>query len=325
MFKLTKKLPVGIAALCVVSVFGLKDTGVFVNEHVQTTYSGNKIAFAQGEKVEILEKTDNGYIVAKGKAKVTIPEEKISVSGTNDVYKVIKNTAVKNNNDVIRNLFIGEELDLLEDKGEGIVVKCKNDGVVGYVPKDSVELIFTAKTQEPKKVEAKKADTKKEDVVKVLDKEEDEIAKAANTKNVVVVNNKKEESSDSKNVPASANKAIDSALNKLGSPYVWGSTGDGGYDCSGLVYSVYKDELGVNLPRTSKDQSNYGTSLSKSELRKGDLVFFNTFGNGVSHVGIYMGEGKFVHASYSQKKVVVSDLNENYYTKTFVKGTRILK
>lgn len=309
MFNLAKKLPIGIATLCVVSLFGLKDTGVFVNEHVQTTYGGNKITFAKGEKVEVLEKTDNGYIVSKGKAKVTIPEDKIAMESANDVYKVVKPAAIKNNSELIRNLFIGEELLLIEDRGDGIIAKSKNDGVTGYVPKDSIELISTVKKPEPKK----------EDVVKVLNKEEEQKKNA--DKKVVVVKNYKEKSANS----AIAETAINSALNKIGSPYVWGSAGDGAYDCSGLVYSVYKNELGINLPRTSRDQSNYGTSVSKDDLQKGDLVFFDTFGKGVSHVGIYMGEGKFVHSSYSQKKVVVSDLSDNYYAKNFVKATRVLK
>lgn len=331
MFKITRKVPIGVAALCVVSLFGLKDTGVFVNEHVQTTYSGNKIVFSEGEKVEVLEKSDNGYIVAKGKAKVTVPTEKIQLSGGNDIYKVTKNTSIKNDDKVIRNLFIGEELTLTEDKGDVVVAKC-SDGTEGTVTKDSLDLVFTTKKEEPVKKEKAKEEVKAEEKVqeKPVEKTEEKantVSMKASEEDKKVSMNKVENKEEKKAAPANAsvaNAAVDSALNKLGSSYVYGATGNGGYDCSGLVYSVYKNELGVSVPRSSREQSQYGEQVSKSDLQTGDLVFFNTSGRGVSHVGIYMGDGDFVHASSGQRKVMVSNLGEDYYSSRYVNATRVL-
>ena len=77
MVSFKNKLPLGLFALCAVSIVGMKDTGVFINEHVQKAYSGNEIDFSIGEKVEVLERKGNDYFVQKGKAKVTIPQDKI--------------------------------------------------------------------------------------------------------------------------------------------------------------------------------------------------------------------------------------------------------
>ena len=91
-----------------------------------------------------------------------------------------------------------------------------------------------------------------------------------------------------------ADKVISFAKTLLGKKYSWGAEGPSTFDCSGFTYYVFKQTAGVTLPRVSKDQSKYGTSVSRSNVKKGDLVFFDTNGsnNGaVSHVGIYMGDG----------------------------------
>jgi peptidoglycan DL-endopeptidase CwlO len=106
--------------------------------------------------------------------------------------------------------------------------------------------------------------------------------------------------------PAAATRAsaLDLALSKVGSPYRYGATGPNAFDCSGLVSWAY-DKAGVDLPRTSRAQSKVGTPVSRDELRPGDLVFFY---NPVSHVGIYLGDGKIVHASTKKSPVKVSDM-----------------
>lgn len=316
------KIPVGLTALCLVSLFGLKDTGIFVNEHVQTTYSGNKVYFEAGEVAEIVEKVEDGYIVSKGKAKVTIPVEKIQVTESETTtYKVVKNTSIKDSNgQIIRSLFLGEEVVLVEDLGENLVVRSE-DNVKGQVSKSNLEFVGT----EVAKFDAPKIETKNSNVAKIetLEQEEREIAETARNKNVESVNTDRVE----ENIPSNnekANEAIDLALNNLGATYVYGATGDGGFDCSGLIYSVYKEKLGVNLPRSSSEQSGYGAQVSRNNLMPGDLVFFNTSGGGVSHVGIYMGNDNFVHASSGQGKVMVSSLSEDYYNSRYVNATRVL-
>jgi NlpC/P60 family/S-layer homology domain len=106
-------------------------------------------------------------------------------------------------------------------------------------------------------------------------------------------------------------KLIPVAKKYLGVPYKWGGTTVSGFDCSGYITTVYK-EIGIALPRTSSSMYNTGSSVSKKDLRVGDLVFFNTYGSGVSHVGIYIGENEFIHAS-SNKGVTISNVNDPYY------------
>ena len=110
----------------------------------------------------------------------------------------------------------------------------------------------------------------------------------------------------------------------MGSPYVWGATGDGGYDCSGLVYAIYVNELGISLPRTSSAQSQVGAQVDRSQLQPGDLIFFNTTGKGVSHVGIYIGDDTFIHANSGSGRVKQNKLSEKYYNSRFVNATRVL-
>ena len=286
------KSSLSVLILCLVSLFGLKDTGIFIADHVQTTYSGNKIYFETGEEAKIIDSSDKGYLVEKGSAKVTVPHAKVQLTEkVTRTYKVIKSTSIKNDkNEIVRNLFIGEELEEIS-MGNGYILAKTSDGVKGNVSLLCLELTSENKTKEEVKLEKK--DNK-------------------DTKNYEI------------KASGQAKEAVDLALDKLGSTYVYGDTGKNGYDCSGLIYAVYKNQLGINLPRTSSEQSKYGKQVSRSDLQAGDLIFFNTSGNGVSHVGIYMGDGEFVHSSSGQKKVIVSKLSESYYDTRYVNATRVL-
>lgn len=109
----------------------------------------------------------------------------------------------------------------------------------------------------------------------------------------------------------------------LGTPYRYGGTDKGGVDCSGLVSQVYKSALSIKLPRNSKAQSDYCTPTPKGELVPGDLLFFATGkGKNVSHVGIFIGDNRMIHSSAS-KGVIISDINADYYTRTFTGSGRV--
>ena len=117
---------------------------------------------------------------------------------------------------------------------------------------------------------------------------------------------------------------LQKALTLLGTPYRWGGTSpEKGFDCSGLVSYVFHNALGIDLPRVSRDQARTGELIAdKSQLAAGDLVFFGRRGR-VDHVGIYVGEGRFVHAPSTGKDVMVSNLDSGYWGGKYMQARRV--
>jgi Cell wall-associated hydrolases (invasion-associated proteins) len=109
------------------------------------------------------------------------------------------------------------------------------------------------------------------------------------------------------------------ALSLVGVPYVFGGTSRSGFDCSGYTQYVFKGS-GTYLPRTASEQFHVGSSVTRNQLQPGDLVFFSTYAPGASHVGIYIGGGRFVHASNSG--VRVTNLNDSYYSSRYLGARR---
>ena len=123
-------------------------------------------------------------------------------------------------------------------------------------------------------------------------------------------------------VPVSAAAIVATAKTCLGVPYQWGGESMSGFDCSGLVQYVFQKN-GIALSRTCRKQYAETTPITKSELRPGDLVFFqNTYTTGISHVGIYIGNGEFIHAS--SDGVMISLLSNSYWTKHYYGSCRVL-
>jgi len=121
-------------------------------------------------------------------------------------------------------------------------------------------------------------------------------------------------------------KLLDYAKFFKGGKYIWGGTTPKGFDCSGYVQYLYKKH-GINLPRTAWSQSKKGLAVSKENLQKGDLLFFLTDkkrGIPVTHVGIYLGNGEFIHAASRKKGIIISPITHGSYAETFVSARRVI-
>lgn len=116
---------------------------------------------------------------------------------------------------------------------------------------------------------------------------------------------------------------VNAALAQVGKPYVWASSNPSvGFDCSGLTSYAFR-QAGININRIAADQYSNGTPVSKDNLVRGDLVFFS-YGGGIGHVGLYIGNGQFVHAANYSTGVIVSNLN-GYYSNVYAGAVRVIK
>ncbi len=116
------------------------------------------------------------------------------------------------------------------------------------------------------------------------------------------------------------------AMGFLGVPYKrGGNSAESGFDCSGFVRAMYDKSMGLLLPRRAEEQAAATQKIDRSELKPGDLVFFNTMRRAFSHVGIYVGDGKFIHAPRSGAEVRVESMNVSYWQKRFNGARRVVE
>ena len=121
-----------------------------------------------------------------------------------------------------------------------------------------------------------------------------------------------------------ASELVIQAMGLLGVPYLSGGTSEEkGFDCSGFVRHMYEKSVGLVLPRRAEEQAKVTEEIKRSELKPGDLVFFNTLRRTFSHVGIYVGDGKFIHAPRPGKAVRVDDMREAYWQNRFNGARRV--
>ena len=123
-----------------------------------------------------------------------------------------------------------------------------------------------------------------------------------------------------------ASELVDSAMSFLGVPYRRGATNNSdGFDCSSFTRHIFETSLGLVLPRSAHEQASADalTKVQRTELRPGDLVFFNTMRRTFSHVGIYLGDHKFIHAPRSGALVRIEDLRQSYWARRFTGARRV--
>ncbi len=126
------------------------------------------------------------------------------------------------------------------------------------------------------------------------------------------------------NVSNKASELVVNAMGFLGVPYKrGGNTVETGFDCSGFVRAMYEQSIGLVLPRRAEQQAAATQNIDKSDLKPGDLVFFNTLKRTFSHVGIYVGEGRFIHSPKPGAEVRVESMNMSYWAKRFDGARRV--
>ena len=127
----------------------------------------------------------------------------------------------------------------------------------------------------------------------------------------------------SKSVGNQASDLVVNAMGYLGVPYKRGGIGSSGFDCSGFVRAMYENTLGLVLPHNAKAQAAATEKIDRNELQPGDLVFYNTLRKAFSHVGIYIGEGKFIHSPRTGGEVRIENMSDAYWAKRFNGARRV--
>ncbi|EOC30029.1 nlpC/P60 family protein [Neisseria meningitidis 2001001] len=124
-----------------------------------------------------------------------------------------------------------------------------------------------------------------------------------------------------------ADELIGNAMGLLGIAYRYGGTSvSTGFDCSGFMQHIFKRAMGINLPRTSAEQARMGTPVARSELQPGDMVFFRTLGGSrISHVGLYIGNNRFIHAPRTGKNIEITSLSHKYWSGKYAFARRVKK
>ncbi|GEM_PF-797510 len=184
--------------------------------------------------------------------------------------------------------------------------------IASAVPLAAPEITPKAESTRPLAVDAKTASTN--------DKDSGHVVKKAAAKQPVKVSRKQPVSRQ--NSGSDVDRILKLAYSLKGIHYRSGGSTPKGFDCSGFTSYVFKNAAGVSLPRTASGQAGKGTAVSKSNLRPGDIVYFQTYKKGPSHVGIYTGGGNFIHASCS-KGITVTNLSDSYYGPRYLGGRRI--
>lgn len=326
----------GLACLL---ILGFKDTGIFVKQY--TAKDGT--VFKDSEIVTVVRERNTEYDVLSNSQLVAVKKDALIVTEkTGFTYTVKTITGLRGTpgEEPYAYLLPGEKVEYIEAHGINCMFKDKQ-GRVAYINLKDLENI-----PEENKTIALSA------VERVLDNGKEKlqlsVGKAVSVvnydgKNFILADEKnnrftvekaavkiltEEEESTSRSMIMRDDIAslIKYAMTHLGKPYSYGSSGPNSFDCSGLVYHCYKNILGITLPRSSSAMASSGTAVNKNGLEVGDLLFFNTLGKGVSHVGLYIGNGQMIHASSGQNmRVIISDVFSGYYASRFVCAKRVIR
>ena len=340
------KLAINLVVLVLLMVVGFNDTGVFVKEFKYISRDGNETIFKEEEKVEVIRETNDTYIVSKDVKTFEIPRDTMirttRRTGTLSTNKDTKLYSLPSDNSLVRSVLeAGTVVTLRSENKDYGVYDVPSTGRVGYIKLEDVsrevnENITYGLATVSKTISNNNSSLLllKGDIVNIVGYED---------KKYVVLNENKVEftipadyvtltksleevtRSAERGVSSSISKVVEYAHTLIGKRYVYAATGPNAFDCSGLTYYIFKNQLDITLPRVSGTQATVGTKVDRSQLIPGDLVFFNTVGSRISHVGLYIGDGNMIHASSGRGQVRIDTIESGWYYSRFVTARRIIK
>ncbi len=340
--KITIKNSLKVLSLCALLYLGSKDTGTIIN-NTNVKNDNNSITLSEGMKVDIIRENLEKYIVSLNgqnyevnKNDLIVTERKSSYYAANKITALLEDISSSN---VKRFLLENEEV-TVQDIKDNYAFVLTRDNMTGYVLLSDLDTEnLVSHTVGILKMDVPLSDgtlMKQGTLIEIISYDNGcFVCVDMNGKNIIIpkdtikisesdVNRSLETRNIIEKVVDKSN-IIETAMQFIGTPYSFGSNGPKSFDCSGFSRYIFK-LLGYNIPRSSSSQSNYGEIVSRENLQIGDLVFFNTSGKGVSHVGVYIGEGRFIHAASNPvNKVTINSLNEKYYSQRYVNARRVLK
>ena len=340
------KLWIKISLLCMLMIIGFKDTGIIVKQYSLVDSNLIHILFEKEEKVNIIREASDHFEVVKDNKSYRLPKDiMIRTNKDSDRFAVKSATPLYSkrdlNSSVVREITTEDELVFVSKDEEFGYYITATDFKIGYIELKNVvgkeqSLVTLGLSNVTRDL------TNNDKILSIRQGDKIAIVGFANGQYQIQDANKAvyniEESAVSlfktqelanrgseRTTVSDVKKLVDAAKSKIGSRYVYATAGPNTFDCSGFTSWLYKSQLGITLSRSSRDQPSSGQKVERSKLIAGDLVFFNTSGKGISHVGLYIGNGEMIHASTSSRGVRLDNINSAYYSPRFVTATRILK
>lgn len=340
------KLAINMMVLVLLMVVGFNDTGIFVREFKYIDQDGKATIFQDEENVSVIRETDDTYIVSKDVQTYEVPRDTMirttRRTGTLSTNKETKLYSLPSENSLVRSVLEAGTIVTFrsENKGYGIY-DVPSTGRVGYIKLEDVSsevkdnitygLAIVSKTilnNNSSLLLLKGGIVNivgyEDQKYVVLNENMDEFTIPADyvtlTKSLEEVTRSAE-----RGVSASIGKVVEYAHSLIGKRYIYAATGPNAFDCSGLTYYIFKNQLDIIIPRVSGTQATVGTKVDRNQLIPGDLVFFNTVGTRISHVGLYIGDGNMIHASSSKGQVRIDTIDSGWYYSRFVTARRIIK
>lgn len=345
MFKKRKSTLSTIAVIGLLGILSFKDTGIFVKDFVAIKDDGSEISFKTEEIVNISRESDREYLIVKENQKYQVPKDNILITEKDSKIYIVKATNTKlmdkPNGKDIKTLNIKDKVILESLHGEYGLFNT-GDNLKGYILLENLDKIeeefFTiGKSKVHKTIKGEN------NTYYVLAEGETVLVKDFKNGRFIIVNEDGKEFQvprdyiDLRNSKFTTsrsglsrrtsriNSVVQNAYKALGKSYSRSGIGPNSYDCSGLTYSLYLNHAGIELNRTSIDQSKNGFEVKRSELIPGDLLFFKTTPRRIGHVGLYIGDGNMIHASSSKRKVIITPIDSAYYKQRYVTARRIIK